>query len=118
MDQPFASQLARLDARIEREILRLRARYQLSLDEFRLEFILPYMDFYRKFDSSITKRQADEVYEAATVDGANVTQRFWHVTLPMLRPIIVVATVTSHSPRFMRNMGRPINNIVPKNSTR
>ncbi len=36
----------------------------------------------------------DEVYEAATVDGASVTQRFWNVTLPMLRPIIVVATVT------------------------
>jgi multiple sugar transport system permease protein len=36
----------------------------------------------------------DEVYEAATVDGASVVQRFWHVTLPMLRPIIVVATAT------------------------
>jgi multiple sugar transport system permease protein len=36
----------------------------------------------------------DEVYEAATVDGATVTQRFWNVTLPMLRPIIVVATAT------------------------
>ncbi|OGB92076.1 MAG: hypothetical protein A2Z31_00465 [candidate division NC10 bacterium RBG_16_65_8] len=36
----------------------------------------------------------DEVYEAATVDGASVTQRFWHITLPMLRPIIVVATAT------------------------
>lgn len=36
----------------------------------------------------------DDVYEAATVDGASVTQRFWHITLPMLRPIIVVATVT------------------------
>ena len=36
----------------------------------------------------------DEVYEAATVDGATVTQRFWHVTVPMLRPIIVVATAT------------------------
>jgi AAA+ superfamily predicted ATPase len=32
---PFAPQLARLDAGIEREIIRLRARYQLSLDEFR-----------------------------------------------------------------------------------
>jgi hypothetical protein len=31
----FAVPLARLDASIEREILRLRARYQLSLDEFR-----------------------------------------------------------------------------------
>ncbi len=36
----------------------------------------------------------DKVYEAATVDGASVTQRFWHVTLPLLRPIIIVATAT------------------------
>lgn len=36
----------------------------------------------------------DDIYEAATVDGASVTQRFWHVTLPMLRPIIVVSTAT------------------------
>lgn len=36
----------------------------------------------------------DEIYEAATVDGAGIVQRFWHVTLPMLRPIIVVATAT------------------------
>lgn len=32
-----------------------------------------------------------EVYEAARVDGANVMQRFWRVTLPLLRPTIVVA---------------------------
>jgi multiple sugar transport system permease protein len=36
----------------------------------------------------------DDVYEAATVDGAGATQRFWSITLPMLRPIIVVATAT------------------------
>lgn len=36
----------------------------------------------------------DELYEAARVDGAGVTQRFRHVTLPLLRPIIVVATAT------------------------
>jgi multiple sugar transport system permease protein len=36
----------------------------------------------------------DEIYEAATVDGAGVFQRFWSITLPMLRPIIVVATAT------------------------
>ena len=35
MGRPFAPQLARLDARIAREIVRLRVRYQLSLDEFR-----------------------------------------------------------------------------------
>ncbi len=36
----------------------------------------------------------DDIYEAARVDGASVTQRFWHITLPLLRPIIVVATAT------------------------
>lgn len=36
----------------------------------------------------------DKLYEAATVDGATVAQRFRHVTLPMLRPIIIVATAT------------------------
>jgi multiple sugar transport system permease protein len=36
----------------------------------------------------------DELYEAARVDGAGVGGRFWHITLPMLRPIVVVATAT------------------------
>jgi len=35
-----------------------------------------------------------ELYEAARVDGAGVLGRFWYVTLPLLRPIIVVATAT------------------------
>src|SRR5882724_11359155 len=35
-----------------------------------------------------------ELYEAARVDGASVSQRFRYITLPMLRPIIVVATAT------------------------
>src|SRR3984893_10283702 len=30
----------------------------------------------------------DELYEAAHVDGAGVVSRFWHITLPLLRPII------------------------------
>lgn len=30
-----------------------------------------------------------DLYEAATVDGANARQRFWSVTIPQLRPIIV-----------------------------
>lgn len=34
-----------------------------------------------------------EPMEAAVVDGASSWQRFWHVTLPMVRPVIVVAVV-------------------------
>jgi multiple sugar transport system permease protein len=33
-----------------------------------------------------------ELYEAAHIDGATSLQSFWHVTLPMLRPILVTAT--------------------------
>jgi ABC-type sugar transport system permease subunit len=29
-----------------------------------------------------------DVYEAAAIDGATVLQRFWHITLPLLRPSI------------------------------
>ena len=33
-----------------------------------------------------------ELYEAAAIDGANLVERFWYITLPMLRTVIV-ATV-------------------------
>ncbi|MFT4284027.1 MAG: sugar ABC transporter permease, partial [Protaetiibacter sp.] len=36
-----------------------------------------------------------ELYEAAQVDGANRRQQFWHVTLPGLRPAIVLTVVLS-----------------------
>jgi multiple sugar transport system permease protein len=34
-------------------------------------------------------------YEAAEMDGANVFQRFWHITVPALKAVIMVATVLS-----------------------
>jgi multiple sugar transport system permease protein/alpha-1,4-digalacturonate transport system permease protein len=41
----------------------------------------------------------EEYYEAARVDGANAWQRFWHVTLPCLRPttffVLVMVTIQS-----------------------
>lgn len=33
------------------------------------------------------------LYEAATIDGANRLRRIWHVTLPSIRPIIVILLV-------------------------
>jgi multiple sugar transport system permease protein len=32
----------------------------------------------------------DELYEAAEVDGASKLQSFWHITLPQLRPILMI----------------------------
>jgi ABC-type sugar transport system permease subunit len=34
---------------------------------------------------------SDDVYEAARVDGASAFQRFVHITLPLVRPALMVA---------------------------
>jgi multiple sugar transport system permease protein len=36
-----------------------------------------------------------EFYEAAAVDGATSRQRFWHVTLPLLKPVLAVVILFS-----------------------
>jgi multiple sugar transport system permease protein len=35
----------------------------------------------------------EDIYEAARIDGATGQQRFWHLTLPLLRPFINIAIV-------------------------
>lgn len=35
------------------------------------------------------------LYEAAAIDGANAVQQFWHITVPMLRPVTFFLVVTS-----------------------
>jgi multiple sugar transport system permease protein len=37
----------------------------------------------------------NELYEAARVDGANAWQRFWAVTWPSIRPVVIVVTLLS-----------------------
>jgi ABC-type sugar transport system permease subunit len=36
-----------------------------------------------------------ELYEAASLDGASRSKMFWHITLPMLNPTVVVIMVLS-----------------------
>jgi multiple sugar transport system permease protein len=36
-----------------------------------------------------------EMYEAAKIDGANVFQRYFFITVPLLRPVIVVTCLLS-----------------------
>ena len=35
------------------------------------------------------------IYEAASIDGATELQSFWHVTIPLLRPILAFVIITS-----------------------
>ncbi len=36
-----------------------------------------------------------ELHDAAAVDGANTWQRFWHITLPLLKPVLLfIVTIT------------------------
>ena len=44
-----------------------------------------------------------ELYESAIADGAGRWQRFWHVTLPLLTPIIFINTILILSGAFVRN---------------
>lgn len=37
----------------------------------------------------------DSIYEAASIDGANGFQKFFHMTLPLLKPIILFTTINS-----------------------
>jgi len=36
---------------------------------------------------------SQDLYEAAAIDGANAWQRFWNVTIPQLRPVILFVSV-------------------------
>lgn len=36
-----------------------------------------------------------DLYEAAAIDGASVTQRFLHITMPVLKPILIIVTMFS-----------------------
>jgi multiple sugar transport system permease protein len=38
---------------------------------------------------------APDLYEAAAIDGASVTQRFWYITMPLLKPVLIIVTMFS-----------------------
>jgi ABC-type sugar transport systems, permease components len=36
-----------------------------------------------------------DLYEAAAIDGANTPQRFWHITVPVIKPVLIIVTMFS-----------------------
>ena len=44
-----------------------------------------------------------DLYESATMDGAKRIRRFWHITLPLMMPIVFINTILGLSGAFVRN---------------
>ena len=64
-----------------------------------------------------------EPYEAALIDGASTLQSFWHITLPLLRPALVVAilfraidAIKTFDIIFIMTQGGPANSSRPSTS--
>ena len=60
-----------------------------------------------------------ELYEAASVDGAGRFQKMWHITLPGIRPTIVVLLILALGNVLGSGFDRPFalqNNLVMKNA--
>jgi lactose/L-arabinose transport system permease protein len=60
-----------------------------------------------------------QIYEAARIDGASVTQQFTKITVPLLRPIILLTTVLSTNGTlqlfdevFNMTIGTTVNNTI------
>jgi multiple sugar transport system permease protein len=62
---------------------------------------------------------SSDIYEAASIDGANAWQQFWRITLPMIKPTILVALLfrTIDAVR-MFDLPRVLTNGGPGNSTK
>ena len=57
--------------------------------------------------------------EAASIDGANAWQRFWHITFPLLRPTLLFVCVTTaigyiqfFEEPFVMTSGGPLNSTI------
>ncbi len=51
------------------------------------------MGFYMVIFIAGLQAIANEYYEAASIDGASGAQRFWHITVPLLRPTLLFVLV-------------------------
>jgi len=58
---------------------------------------------------------SEEYYESAKIDGAKRWQQIWHITLPLLRPVIIVLTLLALGRIFYGDFGL-IYGIIGDNS--
>jgi multiple sugar transport system permease protein len=67
-------------------------------------------------DALAGSRHPEDVYEAADIDGTTARQKFWYITLPALRGIILTVvlldsiwTFRAFDPVYVMTGGGPIN---------
>ncbi|MFZ0218262.1 MAG: sugar ABC transporter permease [Candidatus Dormiibacterota bacterium] len=53
------------------------------------------MPFYAMMFIAALQAIPQEQYEAAAIDGAGIMQRYWHITLPSLKPAIMITALLS-----------------------
>lgn len=46
-----------------------------------------------------------EIYEAAQIDGANKWTQIWHITLPLLKPLVIILTILNIGKIFNTDIG-------------
>lgn len=74
-------------------------------------FILIFMGLWKRLGYSAIIYYAalmgidPTLYEAAAIDGANLWQRIWRITVPMLMPIVVVLTILGLGRIFFADFG-------------
>lgn len=60
----------------------------------------------------------EELYEAASIDGANAWQKLWHITLPMMKNIIAITVLFSTIVTFANfDIVRVLTQGGPRNTT-
>lgn len=74
-------------------------------------FMVIFMSFISTIDQSL--------YESAQMDGANVLQQEWHITLPLLKPAVSIAvllsltdTLKNFEAPFLLTNGGPVNQTM------
>ena len=58
-----------------------------------------------------------ELYEAASIDGANGWEQFWGITLPLLRPVLTLVLVLNSNILGATEQMMVMTNGGPQNST-
>lgn len=68
---------------------------KLAMPSIMLMSIWKFVGYYMVIFSAGLLGIPEQLYEASRIDGANKVQEFWHITLPLLKPVILLVLILS-----------------------